>query len=122
MDKMKERLQAGAENCIKQYEAWRKKESDSEAREALRESIHELRKIASRLDIEMAVSERGEMSTKRIPIPSHKASKGDQKKSESHDQDDFQPQDLDGPENDNATKKPQVQRRRRTRQSKASEA
>lgn len=75
MDEIEQRLRAGADACIKSYEAWRAKEKDSAAREALLEAVHELRKVASRLEIEMAVSERNEMAGKPLPIPPHRSSR-----------------------------------------------
>lgn len=75
MDEIEQRLRAGADACIKSYEAWRSKEKDGAAREALMEAVHELRKVASRLEIEMAVSERNEMAGKPLPIPPHRSSR-----------------------------------------------
>lgn len=75
MDEIEQRLREASEACIKSYGDWRKNEKDSTGRESLQDSVHELRKVASRLEIEIAVSERGEMGNKPIPIPSHRASR-----------------------------------------------
>lgn len=75
MDDIKARLQETSENCFKCYESWSGNKKDRKAREDLQEAIHELRKVSSRLEIELAVSERNEMSQKPIPIPSHRDSK-----------------------------------------------
>ena len=75
MDEIEQRLKDASDACIKNYADWRGKEKDSGVRESLQESIHELRKVASRLEIEMAVSERGDLSSKPIPIPTHRSSK-----------------------------------------------
>jgi hypothetical protein len=72
MDEIEKRLREGSENCYNCYEAWKKAQKDSKAREALQEAIHELRKIASRLEIELAISERDEMAQRPIPIPPHR--------------------------------------------------
>ncbi len=72
MDEIEKRLREGSENCYNNYEAWKKNQKDGTAREALQESIHELRKIASRLEIELAISERDEMAQRPIPIPPHR--------------------------------------------------
>ncbi len=72
MEDIKKRLQDSTENCLKSYEAWDDKKG-SESREALQESIHELRKVASRLEIMIAISERESMSEKPLPIPSHRS-------------------------------------------------
>lgn len=75
MDEIEKRLREGADNCIKFYEAWRANEKDSKGREALLEAVHELRKVAARMEIEMAISERNEMAARPIPIPPHRASR-----------------------------------------------
>ena len=76
MDKIDDRLRETSSRCITAYESWSKNQKDAAAREELREAIHELRKVSSRLEIEMAVSERDEMAQKPIPIPPHRASRG----------------------------------------------
>ncbi len=73
MDEIEKRLREASDSCVKFYQEWREKEHDSATREHLQDSIHELRKVASRLEIEMAVSEREEMASKPIPIPPHRA-------------------------------------------------
>lgn len=76
MDEVPKRLRETSERCFNCYEAWSKNQKDSAAREALQEAIHEVRKVASRLEIELAVSERNEMAQKPIPIPPHRDSRG----------------------------------------------
>ena len=73
MDDIDRRLKEASENCIKCYEGWSKNQKDSSIREAMMEAIHELRKVAARLEIEMAISERNEMTSKPIPIPAHRS-------------------------------------------------
>lgn len=75
MDEIKQRLSTSSEACIKAYEAWRAKSSDHAAREALMEAVHELRKVAARLEIDLAVSDRKAQGSDPIPIPSHRASR-----------------------------------------------
>ena len=72
MDEIEKRLRETSENCFKSYEAWRKEQKNGPVRESLQDAIHELRKVASRLEIELAVSERNEMAQKPIPIPPHR--------------------------------------------------
>jgi hypothetical protein len=72
MDEIEKRLREGSENCFNCYENWKKNQKDAEPREQLQEAIHELRKIASRLEIELAISERDEMAQRPIPIPPHR--------------------------------------------------
>lgn len=74
MDEIDQRLRETSEACIKAYEAWNKDKKAGPAREALQESVHELRKVASRVEIEVAISERDEMTQKPIPIPPHRDS------------------------------------------------
>lgn len=75
MDEIKQRLSASSDACIKAYEAWRAKTTDTGARETLQEAVHELRKVAARLEIELAVSDRKAQTSDPIPIPSHRASR-----------------------------------------------
>ncbi len=81
MDEIEQRLRTATDACISSYDAWRKNQKQDGAREALLEAVHELRKVAARLEIEVAVSERDEMAARPIPIPPHRASRkpyGDQ--------------------------------------------
>ena len=81
MDEIEQRLTDTVANCIKAYQAWRHKTADLAVRESLQEAIHELRKVSSRLEIEIALSERDQMASRPIPIPPHRASRkprGDQ--------------------------------------------
>jgi len=81
MDEIKQRLTEASQDCIRHYEAWRGKPLDHQAREDLLESIHELRKVTARLEIELAVSDRQQHAADPIPIPAHRASRrmgGDQ--------------------------------------------
>lgn len=75
MDDLEKRLRDATDGCIKVYEAWRKNQKDGPAREQLMEAVHELRKVAARLEIDMAISERDEMAARPIPIPPHRASR-----------------------------------------------
>jgi len=75
MDEIGQRLKDCADACISAYAAWMNSKSDVSARENLQEAVHELRKVSARLEIEMAVSERQEMSQRPIPVPPHRASR-----------------------------------------------
>lgn len=75
MDEIKQRLQETSENCFKAYEKWSADKKKADARESLLESIHELRKVASRLEIELATSDRNQSVQKPIPIPPHRDAK-----------------------------------------------
>ncbi len=76
MDEIEQRLRDSADRCFKSYEAWRKNEKDAAVREALQDAVHELRKVASRVEIELAVSERKEMAQRPIAIPPHRDARG----------------------------------------------
>ncbi|MEM8834091.1 MAG: hypothetical protein AAGB32_06095 [Pseudomonadota bacterium] len=73
MSDIQERLKESSKTCLDSYEAWNGNKKDSDGRENLQESIHELRKVISRLEIEIAVSERDNSSNKPIPIPTHRS-------------------------------------------------
>lgn len=82
MEDIKQRLEETSENCLKGFAGWCANKKDAAAREVLQNAIHELRKVASRLEIELAISERDEMAQKAIPIPPHRASRGKKGQSE----------------------------------------
>ena len=73
MDEITQRLQETSKNCLEAYQEWAAKKDDQAAQEKLHAVIHELRKVSSRLEIELAMSERKESVSKPIPIPSHKS-------------------------------------------------
>lgn len=75
MDEIEKRLSEASEACIKSYAAWRKDPKEGTNREVLMEAVHELRKVAARLEIEIAISERDEMAARPIPIPPHRSSR-----------------------------------------------
>lgn len=75
MEEIEKRLRESSDICFSSFVAWHKNKKDGAARESLQDAIHELRKVASRLEIELAISERDEMAQKRIPIPPHRDAK-----------------------------------------------
>lgn len=75
MEEIEKRLRDATDQCLACHAAWVKNKKDGSTREKLQEAVHELRKVAARLEIEIAMSERDEMSAKPIPIPPHRASK-----------------------------------------------
>ena len=86
-DEVKKRLQDSADKCIKSYEAWSKNKKDGAASEALQDAVHEIRKVASRLEIELAASERDESTQKPIPIPPHRDAGGRHQSADSGEED-----------------------------------
>lgn len=75
MDEIQTRLQDTSQNCLKAYAEWVNNKKDSKVQETLHSAIHELRKVSSRLEIELAVNERDQMASRPLPIPSHRANK-----------------------------------------------
>lgn len=74
MEEIEQRLKEATANCLAAHAEWHGNRKDSGTREKLMESVHELRKVAARLEIEIAISERDEMAAKPIPIPPHRSS------------------------------------------------
>jgi len=68
-----QRLQETAAKCLTSLEAWNSNLKDIDAREALLEAVHELRKVTSRLEIDIAMNDRQVVNAKPIPIPEHKS-------------------------------------------------
>ena len=75
MEEIDKRLRETTDVCLTTHAAWTVNKKDGVARENLQEAVHELRKVAARLEIEMAISERDEMAAKPLPIPPHRSSK-----------------------------------------------
>lgn len=75
MEETAQRLRNAADSCIKAYEQWSSGRKNLEAREALQEAVHELRRVNARLEIEVAASERDEMTQRQIPIPPHRSAR-----------------------------------------------
>lgn len=73
MDEIQTRLEETSKACFDAYSVWVDKKKDSKAQEELSSAIHELRKVSSRLEIELAISERDQMTSKPLPIPSHRS-------------------------------------------------
>lgn len=74
MDDIQTRLTETSQNCLVAYESWDEDRQDKKAQEELHAAIHELRKVSSRLEIDLAVSERNQSTAKPLPIPAHKSS------------------------------------------------
>jgi hypothetical protein len=111
MDEIEKRLKETSEICFNCYEAWRKDAKDTAAREALLEAIHEIRKVASRLEIELAISERDEMKQRPIPIPPHRDAR---RRAPEHDDDSMgNSAEPDTHQQGGGGQRPQLQRRSR---------
>lgn len=75
MDEIKERLNATSEKTVEAYVKWIESDKDGKVMVELQDAIHELRKVASRVEIEMAVSERKELAQRPMDIPPHRSQK-----------------------------------------------
>jgi hypothetical protein len=75
MDEIETRLKDTSEKCVEAYCAWKEKKNDAELRGGLQEAVHELRKVSARLEIEIATSERDQMTQKPIPVPPHRSAR-----------------------------------------------
>jgi len=73
MPEYKSRLEDTSKQCVDAYTTWSDDKKDSKKREALQDAIHDLRKVTSRLEIEIAIAERGNVSDNPIPIPTHRS-------------------------------------------------
>ena len=74
MEDIDKRLKDTSTACQDALDSWLKDKKDLKNRSALQESVHELRKVASRIEIELAISERDDLGQKPIPIPAHRDS------------------------------------------------
>lgn len=73
MDEIAARLKDTTDTCLATYNVWCQDKKATEPTAELKEAVHELRKVASRLEIEMAKNEREELAQRPIPIPPHRA-------------------------------------------------
>ncbi len=85
MDDIQTRLQETSKECLTAYTEWEGKKKDKKAQEDLSNAIHELRKVSSRLEIELAISERDQATSKPLPIPAHRANSKGVKAQKQHD-------------------------------------
>ena len=51
MEDIEKRLKEGTEACLKAHGEWKDNQKDSSKRESLMEAVHEIRKVAARLEI-----------------------------------------------------------------------
>lgn len=85
MEDIEKRLRESTDACIKNFEAWLKNNKNSEGRESLMESMHEVRKVIARLEIEIAINDRDRLGSRPIPIPPHRSSRKPQNAEEGMD-------------------------------------
>ena len=75
-DEITQRLQECSAKCVDAYENWHGNKKDPKARGTLHDAVHELRKVSSRLEIELATSDREEGAQKPMPIPQNRNARG----------------------------------------------
>ena len=66
------RMDAAAKACADAYRAW-KGGGEGAGMQTLADSLHELRRVLARMEIEMSASRREEHAARPIPIPGHRA-------------------------------------------------
>lgn len=74
VDAVEGRLRDTAKACITAYRGWRQQPNEGTI-QSLSETVHELRKALSRIEIDMSASRREEQAIRPIPIPAHRASR-----------------------------------------------
>lgn len=75
MEEIEKRLRESTDACIKSFENWVKQNKNLESRETLMETMHEVRKVIARVEIEIAISERDRLGSRPLPIPPHRSSR-----------------------------------------------
>lgn len=68
-----DRLKDLSEHTIATFQAWDKNRAAEDLTEAAQEAVHELRKVAARLEMSLIAAERAGFSQTPIPIPGHRA-------------------------------------------------
>lgn len=91
MEEIGKRLRESTDAFISNFENWVKQGKNLESRETLMEAMHEVRKVVSRVEIEIAISERDRLGSRPLPIPPHRSSSKGRNAEEGNDfsEDDF---------------------------------
>lgn len=74
IDAVEARLRETARGCLSAYRGWRQTPGEGSL-QSLSDAVHELRKVLSRIEVDMSASRREEQSLRPIPIPAHRASR-----------------------------------------------
>lgn len=70
---VEQRLQESAAECLSSLSKWKANLKDDDAKQALLGSVHELRKVCARIEVDVAMNDRTNTNSKHIPIPEHKS-------------------------------------------------
>ncbi len=77
---IEQRLRETSEHCFNCYQKWLDNKKDGALRSALEDAVHELRKTASRIEIELAVGDSsGSRNTMKPPANRHAKKKSGEK-------------------------------------------
>ena len=109
MEDIEQRLRESTDACIKSFENWLKQNKNAEARESLMETMHDVRKVLARVEIEIAISERDRNGSRPIPIPPHRSQR---KRNEGGEEGDFSDDDFNVLDSGTDHKQQQSQPRR----------
>lgn len=90
MEDIEKRLRESTDACIKSFENWIKQAKNLESRESLMETMHEVRKVISRVEIEIAISERDRLGSRPLPIPPHRSSRKQGEEGSDFSEEDFE--------------------------------
>lgn len=74
VDVVEGRLRETAKACLSAYRAWRQAPGET-SMQGLHDSVHELRKVLARVEIDLSASRRDDAVLRPIPIPSHRATR-----------------------------------------------
>ncbi len=113
------RFETTSKDCYDAYIVWKNAPQDIEARGTLNSCIHELRKVVSRFEIEVAVSERQDSRQKPLAAPAHKNADRRAQSAKQNEKKDNAAADSNAPATD-SPKKRKTPRKRTTGTLKAS--
>lgn len=114
MEEIEKRLRESTDACIKSFENWVKQSKNLESRETLMETMHEVRKVISRVEIEIAISERDRLGSRPLPIPPHRSSrKGPGEDNDGAEDDGIDMNDAPPPRQGGENRRPQQNHRQR---------
>lgn len=74
VDATEGRLRETARGCLSAYRGWRQGPGENTL-QGLSDAVHELRKVLSRIEIDMSASRREEQAIRPIPIPAHRSAR-----------------------------------------------
>ena len=79
VDAVEARLRETARGCLVAYRGWRQSPGETST-QTLNDSVHELRKVLARIEIDISASRREEQGLRPIPVPAHRAARQQQQR------------------------------------------